>query len=380
MQIEETGLPGLKVLTPARFGDARGFFSESWNKRRLQEQGIDLEFVQDNHSLSVQAGTLRGLHFQAPPHAQDKLVRCGRGALFDVAVDIRKGSPAYGKWFGIELTAENGKQLLVPKGFLHGFLTRVAETEVIYKCTDYYAPEAEGMPARIRAYASFDADKLGDGTPFEQLSDGYFAVLLDQGKGTEPYSGITPIAGDGLKSCAEAYFAQSEQLPTRFALSFGRSTEADGPEHWRAGGVMLQHMPKASPFAQGGGSGEGGLLEARDIVSGDEGENWTRANALLDTVEQLELIGPSVAPTELLVRLFHEESPRVYEAQPIRFGCSCSEERVRNSLSIYSARDIATMTTEEGLVTADCQFCGAHYRLDPKTLGFDAAEPASGDG
>ncbi|WP_058287632.1 dTDP-4-dehydrorhamnose 3,5-epimerase [Leisingera aquaemixtae] len=147
MQIEETGLPGLKVLTPARFGDARGFFSESWNKRRLQEQGIDLEFVQDNHSLSVQAGTLRGLHFQAPPHAQDKLVRCGRGALFDVAVDIRKGSPAYGQWFGIELTAENGKQLLVPKGFLHGFLTRVAETEVIYKCTDYYAPECDGAVA-----------------------------------------------------------------------------------------------------------------------------------------------------------------------------------------------------------------------------------------
>ncbi|UWQ48157.1 dTDP-4-dehydrorhamnose 3,5-epimerase [Leisingera aquaemixtae] len=147
MQIEETGLPGLKVLTPARFGDARGFFSESWNKRRLQEQGVDLEFVQDNHSLSVQAGTLRGLHFQAPPHAQDKLVRCGRGALFDVAVDIRKGSPAYGQWFGIELSAENGKQLLVPKGFLHGFLTRVAETEVIYKCTDYYAPECDGAVA-----------------------------------------------------------------------------------------------------------------------------------------------------------------------------------------------------------------------------------------
>ncbi|WP_027243229.1 dTDP-4-dehydrorhamnose 3,5-epimerase [Leisingera daeponensis] len=147
MQIEETGLPGLKVLTPARFGDARGFFSESWNKRRLQDAGIELEFVQDNHSLSVQAGTLRGLHFQAPPHAQDKLVRCGRGALFDVAVDIRKGSPAYGKWFGIELTAENGKQLLVPKGFLHGFLTRVAETEVIYKCTDYYAPECDGAVA-----------------------------------------------------------------------------------------------------------------------------------------------------------------------------------------------------------------------------------------
>ncbi|UWQ51915.1 dTDP-4-dehydrorhamnose 3,5-epimerase (plasmid) [Leisingera caerulea] len=175
MQIEETGLPGLKVLTPARFGDARGFFSESWNKRRLQEQGIDLEFVQDNHSLSVQAGTLRGLHFQAPPHAQDKLVRCGRGALFDVAVDIRKGSPAYGKWFGIELTAENGKQLLVPKGFLHGFLTRVAETEVIYKCTDYYAPDCDGAVA----WDSCGIDWDFEGTPFLSGKDAAAPALAD---------------------------------------------------------------------------------------------------------------------------------------------------------------------------------------------------------
>ncbi|UWQ61086.1 dTDP-4-dehydrorhamnose 3,5-epimerase (plasmid) [Leisingera caerulea] len=175
MQIEETGLPGLKVLTPARFGDARGFFSESWNKRRLQEQGIDLEFVQDNHSLSVQAGTLRGLHFQAPPHAQDKLVRCGRGALFDVAVDIRKGSPAYGKWFGIELTAENGKQLLVPKGFLHGFLTRVAETEVIYKCTDYYAPDCDGAVAWDSCGINWDFE----GTPLLSGKDAAAPALAD---------------------------------------------------------------------------------------------------------------------------------------------------------------------------------------------------------
>lgn len=147
MQIEETGLPGLKMLTPARFGDSRGFFSESWNRRRMAEQGLDLDFVQDNHSLSRAPGTLRGLHFQSPPAAQDKLVRCGQGALFDVAVDIRKGSPSYGKWFGIELSAENGKQLLVPKGFLHGFVTRVPDTEVIYKCTDYYAPECDGAVA-----------------------------------------------------------------------------------------------------------------------------------------------------------------------------------------------------------------------------------------
>ncbi len=144
MQIEQTPLPGVLILTPARFGDARGFFSESWNRRVLAAHGITLDFVQDNHSLSVAVNTLRGLHFQAPPHAQDKLVRCGQGALFDVAVDIRKGSPAYGQWFGIELSAENGRQILVPAGFLHGFVTRVANTEILYKCTGYYAPESDG--------------------------------------------------------------------------------------------------------------------------------------------------------------------------------------------------------------------------------------------
>lgn len=147
MQIEETPIAGLKVLTPARFGDARGFFSESWNRQRMSDHGLDLDFVQDNHSLSMQVGTLRGLHFQSPPHAQDKLVRCGRGALYDVAVDIRKGSPTYGQHFGIELSAENGKQLLVPKGFLHGFITRAPETEILYKCTDYYAPDCDGAVA-----------------------------------------------------------------------------------------------------------------------------------------------------------------------------------------------------------------------------------------
>ncbi|MEQ9260270.1 MAG: Hsp33 family molecular chaperone HslO [Roseovarius sp.] len=241
--------------------------------------------------------------------------------------------------------------------------------------TDYFAPEKEGDFARIRAYAAFDAEQITDNTPFAQLGDGYFAVLIDQGPGTEPYQGITPIAGGSLRACAEAYFAQSEQLPTRFALSFGRSTEAGGTEHWRAGGIMVQHMPKASPLMADGGSGEDGLLQPEDVVHEDERENWNRVNILLDTVEDLELLGPTVPPTDLLVRLFHEEAPRAYEFQPVRFGCTCSEERVRQSLSIYSADDIATMTTEEGIVTADCQFCGAHYELDPATLGFDAQEP-----
>ncbi|MDU8944534.1 Hsp33 family molecular chaperone HslO [Ovoidimarina sediminis] len=246
--------------------------------------------------------------------------------------------------------------------------------------TDYYAPAAEGEPARIRAYASFDEERLDPSAPaFSQIGKGYFAVLIDQGKGTTPYQGITPIAGGSLSACAETYFAQSEQLPTRFAMAFGQSTAPGSAPKWRGGGVMLQHMPKASPFATGGGSGDGGLLDPADVLDGDELENWTRANLLLDTVEELELVGPSVQPTELLVRLFHEEGPRVFDAQPVAFGCTCSADRVRQSLSIYSARDIGHMTTDEGIVTADCQFCGAHYEFDPTTLGFEATGQARDD-
>ncbi|KIN65724.1 Chaperonin, 33 kDa [Sulfitobacter noctilucae] len=237
--------------------------------------------------------------------------------------------------------------------------------------TDYYGPEAEGAPARIRAYASYDAERLTDEAPFDQIGEGYFAIMIDQGEGMTPYQGITPLEGGSISACAESYFAQSEQLPTRFSLSFGRSSGPTEPEHWRAGGIMLQMMPKASPFAaKDGGTGE--VLQATDLVHGDEEENWNRVNILLDTVEDLELVGPSVPPTDLLLRLFHEEQPRVFDAQAVRFGCSCSEDRVRQSLSIYSAKDIEKMTTDEGRVTADCQFCGAHYDLDPKTVGFDA--------
>lgn len=239
--------------------------------------------------------------------------------------------------------------------------------------TDYYAPDAEGNPARIRGYASFDRERLDTAAPgFAQIGEGYFAMIIDQGPDMRPYQGLTPLAGGSLAACAEAYFAQSEQLPTRFAVRFGRSTLAGGPESWRAGGVMLQHLPKASPHAIEAATGEGGLLAAIDILQGDQAEDWTRSNILLDTVEDLELIGPTVDPTDLLIRLFHEEQPRVYDPQPLAFGCSCSEDKVRQSLSIYSAKDIAHMTTDEGTVTADCQFCGAHYVLDPATVGFEA--------
>ncbi|MEO8531610.1 MAG: dTDP-4-dehydrorhamnose 3,5-epimerase [Deltaproteobacteria bacterium] len=144
MIVEDTKLAGVKIITPKRFGDNRGYFSETWNKRLLAEHGIDADFVQDNQSMSMAVGTVRGLHYQSPPHAQGKLVRCGRGALWDVAVDARVASPTYGQWIGVDLTAENGRQLWIPAGFLHGFSTLLPETEIIYKCTDYYAPECDG--------------------------------------------------------------------------------------------------------------------------------------------------------------------------------------------------------------------------------------------
>ena len=134
----------IPVITPYRFGDERGFFAETYSRRKYAETGIGVEFVQDNHSLSRDVGTLRGLHFQAPPHAQGRLVRCGRGSFFDVAVDIRRGSPTYGQWVGYELSAENGHQLYVPMGFAHGFVTLEPDSEIVYKCSDYYAPETEG--------------------------------------------------------------------------------------------------------------------------------------------------------------------------------------------------------------------------------------------
>lgn len=140
-EIRPTKLDGVLEIVPARFGDERGFFSETYNAARLAESGIDLTFVQDNHSLSARLGVLRGLHYQLPPRAQDKLVRVVRGAIFDVAVDIRKGSPTFSQWVGVELSAEKWNQLLVPKGFAHGFVTLTENTEVVYKVTDYYSPE-----------------------------------------------------------------------------------------------------------------------------------------------------------------------------------------------------------------------------------------------
>lgn len=175
MRIERTKLPGVLVLTPQRFEDERGFLREVWNRHALSEAGIHLDFVQDNHSLSRTPGTIRGLHFQTPPRAQAKLVWCGQGALFDVTVDIRKGSPTYGQWFGVELSAENGCQLLVPEGMLHGFVTRAPDTEICYKCTDYYDPDCD----RAVRWDSCGIDWDTSGQPFLSEKDAKAPPLED---------------------------------------------------------------------------------------------------------------------------------------------------------------------------------------------------------
>jgi len=145
VKITPLAIPEVLLITPTRHGDERGWFSETFRQSALDEVGFTGgAFVQDNHACSARRGLLRGLHFQRPPHAQDKLVRCVRGAILDVAVDIRRGSPTFGQWAGARLSADDGRQLLVPRGFAHGYCTLSDDCEVIYKVTGYYMPRAEG--------------------------------------------------------------------------------------------------------------------------------------------------------------------------------------------------------------------------------------------
>lgn len=143
MKITKTKLDGVVIIEPDVFGDNRGFFMESWSKKKMEEAGLYYDFVQDNHSKSTVKGTLRGIHFQKGDKAQAKLVRCVKGAVFDVVVDLRKNSPTFKQWVGVELSEENKKQLLIPRGFGHGFVTLTDDVEFLYKADNYYAPEAD---------------------------------------------------------------------------------------------------------------------------------------------------------------------------------------------------------------------------------------------
>ena len=256
--------------------------------------------------------------------------------------------------------------------------------------TDYYAPGnapgEDGQPARIRAYAAFDKDGVAASTlePFKMLGQGIFGVTIDQGPDMQPYQGMTPLTGGSLAACAETYYAQSEQIATRFHMLAAQAEMPGHAPHWRAGGLMLQQMPGEGGHihdAPSGGdpAGEDRLMSAGDVAAmGGREEDWNRVGLLMQTAETHELVGPHLAMEELLLRLFHEETPRVYTPQAVAFGCTCSAEKVEEVMSIYSARDIAHMTTADGQVTADCQFCSAHYAFDPATLGFEATKNADG--
>jgi molecular chaperone Hsp33 len=203
--------------------------------------------------------------------------------------------------------------------------------------TDYYGPQKDGEPAKIRAYASFDEDRLKSetGTPFEKIGNGIFGVIIDQGPDMEPYQGLTPLAGGSLAACASTYFAQSEQLPTDFAISVGQSSTAEERNQWRAGGVMVQLMPEASPFVATANTSETHeLLQADDLVPENSEDGWNRAVSHLQTVDATELVGPYVSPQTLLKRLFHEDEPRIFPVQAAQFGCSCSPEKVRFTMSM----------------------------------------------
>lgn len=238
--------------------------------------------------------------------------------------------------------------------------------------TDYFAPETPDAPARLRGWASFDAARFdADAAPFALLGSGLFGVLIDQGGGTAPYQGVTPLAGASLADCAETYFAQSEQIATRFVLASALASAPGGGEAWRAAGVMLQHLPEASPHAlppERDGTEASDLMRAEDVVAmSGAAQGWNTAALKLATVEAHELLGPHVSPESLLIRLFNEDGPRVYTPRPLDFGCTCSAAKVEGALAAYEPEQIADMRLEDGTIDADCQFCGARYRFDPES-------------
>lgn len=161
-EFRRLAIPEVIEVTPPRFGDHRGFFSEVFKRAAFEAEGLAIDWIQDNQSFSAEAGTVRGLHFQAPPFVQDKLIRVLRGSIFDVAVDIRKGSPSYGKWVAVELSAEKFNQLLIPGGFAHGFMTLTPDVEVLYKVSAPYARDSEGAIVWDDPDISIDWPRAGD--------------------------------------------------------------------------------------------------------------------------------------------------------------------------------------------------------------------------
>lgn len=206
-------------------------------------------------------------------------------------------------------------------------------------------------PGNLRGYARYDAAAAADANG-KMLGRGHLAFTIDQGAHMERYQGIVALAGQSLTDAAHGYFKQSEQIPTLIHLAAGPIHTGEGAA-WRAGGIMLQHMP-----------GEGGALD-----DAAEEEDWSRAGVLLQTVEAHELLDPTLSPQHLLYRLFHEEQVRVFEPQPLRAHCSCSEPGVRALLQQFSPEERSTMLEDDGLIGVNCEFCSRKYHFSPD--GFD---------
>lgn len=321
------------------------------------------------------------------PFHLDGLDIRGRVTRLDATLDRILGQHKYPPSVGALvaeatlLTALIGQAMKLRGRFSIQARSNQNDAPVALVATDYFAPEKEGEPARLRAYAHFSPERTPETSPnpTSLIGDGFFGMLLDFGPNMEPYKGMTPLMEGGLAASAEAYFAQSEQVATRFQLSVGQHEKTGGGSSWRGGGVMLQHLARVGEHVdEASARGVAGreaedvgaqrLMNAEDVAAmGGQADAWRNAVAKLDTVEALELAGPLVTPERLLIRLFHEDEPRVGPAQPVTFGCTCAPEKVEVLLRKYPADQVAEMA-EGGVVHADCQFCGARYNFDLKDI------------
>ncbi|MEL6317757.1 MAG: Hsp33 family molecular chaperone HslO [Pseudomonadota bacterium] len=316
------------------------------------------------------------------PFQLDRLDLRGRLARLDAALNAMLSQHAYPDSLAgllgeaALITALVGQAMKLDGRFS---LQARGDGPVTLLATDYFAPEAAGAPARLRAYAQFDPARTPAETDeaFALLGQGVLAMTIDQGAPMKPYQGLTPLVAGGLAASAETYFAQSEQIATRFRLAVARVSQPGGAERWRAGGVMLQHLAPPGEAAERPAepTGEDGLMSAADVAEmSDRAEDWGRATLLLDTAEEAELIGPVVTPERLLLRLFHEEAPRVFPAAPLSFGCTCSERKLADVLASYPDEELRGLELD-GVIQADCQWCGAVYRFTAAELIRRRAAP-----
>ncbi len=276
----------------------------------------------------------------------------GRLVRMNEMLDQIIGQHDYPEWVGFQLA----EALLINAAMaaslkLQGKLSLQVQSEGAIKLisTDYFAGD-ENSPPTMRGFVKYDEERKEQGEPL--YKNGVFGIILDQGNDMRPYQGMTRLE-DSLAASAIAYFAQSEQIPTVIHADVVRDALQN---HWHGGLLMVQQIAE-----------DGGVVKGKSSV-----DDLRAMESLMSTIEREELLSGEITGATLLYRLFHEYDPTANEEMDVIFGCPCSEDKVRQSLSIYSQKDLEHMTTDDGKVTADCQFCGRHYELDPATVGLEA--------